>query len=86
MTTFKLHATINVQGEGRMEEAYTYVTADKSRGVQFRFHSRAAFRPVILNRYKVSDAEIGEVVSKFVSAGFNQHDFAGGFNEAIQTL
>lgn len=83
---FNLHATIEVPGEGREETAYTYVTEDGQRGVQWRWHSRIAFLPIVLNRHLMFDAEIKRLLEAHVEAGVKQHETEGGFDAAIKQL
>lgn len=85
-TNFRLHATVKVQGEGKKEEAYTYVSEDNKRGVQFRWHSRTAFAPVFLNRHNMTTEQAIKLVSAFVRAGMRQHEVKGGYRAAIKNL
>jgi hypothetical protein len=85
-TKFKLHATIEVQGEGRKEEAYTYISEDGTKGLQFRADSKRAFMYVIMNRHNVDKTEASRLIEAFVFAGMRQHKYAGGWDEAIQNL
>lgn len=85
-TTFNLTATVQVQGEGRMEDAYTYVSEDGTKSLQFRAHSKRAFVFVPMANTNVDKKLFSKLINAFVSAGCDQHDYAGGFDEAIKTL
>lgn len=71
-----------VQTSVREEDCYTY-TDEAGEEFKFHFHPTRAFYPIFL---KGDRSKLVGLVSAFVNAGLSQHSFAGGFNEAIQTL
>jgi hypothetical protein len=85
MTKFIHAAKSNVQVGKRTEEVLTYISEDKSKGCQFHA-GRSAFSWNILRRHNMTMQEVESVVEAFVQAAMKQHNFKGGYDEAIQTV
>lgn len=83
---FTLASTEQVQGEGRKEDAYTYVSEDGTMEVKWRWHSKAAFRPIVIAKRNMTVHQMTALIDQHVKKGMDQHDFAGGFDEAIKVL
>lgn len=67
------------------EEVYLYRGEDGTT-VKFQADNKVAFQYL---RYKSSTASpkvCNKLIDAFIKAGFSQHDFEGGFYEAIATL
>lgn len=87
MTKFILGAkSFVLTPRGNQEEVMTYVSEDKRKGVQFHAHPTRMFQWVILRKEQMSRAEIDNVILMFCEAGMRQHQFKGGYAEAIQQI
>lgn len=88
MTKFNLIATTKVDGDtkGRKEDAFTYRSEDGTKSLQFRAHTKKAFVYVVLGNTNMTPKEASRLVEAFTSAGLKQHEYRGGFDEAITTL
>lgn len=60
---------------------YTY--EGDGRTISFNWHPVQAFVPVFVEG---DEALLEPIASAYIKAGLKQHDFAGGFDEAIREL
>jgi hypothetical protein len=68
MAKFLLDSVTSTPGDipGRDEKVYTFISEDRKRGFQWRFHSTKSFFAVKLQAHKVSDLEIQTMVGTLI--------------------
>lgn len=85
MSIFRLIKTEMTVFKKRSEEVYFYHD-DLGRKVKFHAHPTKAFNFVIYKNDKTSSEVANAIVAAWCKQGSRQHDYPGGFNEAIAEL
>ena len=85
MKVFTLAKTEEIQATPKKKEtAYTYVCGAET--VTFHSHPTKAWNFVILENKTEKKNTLSKIVDQWIEQGSKQHDYKGGFDEAIKVL